>query len=220
MGIIYKNGIPYGGGGDTEGSESFLLEDVELNFVNKVASISDNRISEETCVTVYYQDDSIEAARAANIEVETTEGHINFYAQTNPYQTIICNILAGAFIQSPETSAGNSALRSEGFAVGKQNGVEVDSESIYYHNNSKYFKEQADLSAQNAENSKNESEAWAAGTINGTDVPSSADQHNNNAKYYSKVAQGWAQTALVNKALIAVNPEDTSNLNIWIEVDN
>ena len=41
------------------------------------------------------------------------------------------------------TSANNSALVSEGHAVGTQNGVPVSSSSPYYHNNSKYWAEQA-----------------------------------------------------------------------------
>ena len=37
------------------------------------------------------------------------------------------------------TAAGTSALKSEGFAVGEQNGTPVSSGSPYYHNNSKYW---------------------------------------------------------------------------------
>ena len=40
-------------------------------------------------------------------------------------------------------SAEENALKSEGHAVGKQNGVDVDSSSPYYHNNAKYYAEQA-----------------------------------------------------------------------------
>ena len=35
--------------------------------------------------------------------------------------------------------ANTAALKSEGFAVGQQNGVDVDSESPYYHNNAEYY---------------------------------------------------------------------------------
>lgn len=45
------------------------------------------------------------------------------------------------------TTATNQALKSEGFAVGKQNGTDVASGSDYYHNNAKYFKEQAEAAA-------------------------------------------------------------------------
>ena len=40
-------------------------------------------------------------------------------------------------------SAGEDALKAEGLAVGQQNGVDVDSDSPYYHKNAKYYAEQA-----------------------------------------------------------------------------
>ena len=39
--------------------------------------------------------------------------------------------------------ANDASLKAEGIAVGKQNGVDVDSSSPYYHNNAKYYAEQA-----------------------------------------------------------------------------
>ena len=45
------------------------------------------------------------------------------------------------------TSAGTAALKSEGYAVGEQNGTQVTSGSPYYENNAKYY---ADLAAQYA----------------------------------------------------------------------
>ena len=41
------------------------------------------------------------------------------------------------------TSATADALKAEGLAVGQQNGVDVDSSSVYYHKNAKYYAEQA-----------------------------------------------------------------------------
>jgi len=49
---------------------------------------------------------------------------------------------------------GGGALVAEGFAVGEQDGVPVTSESPYYHNNSKYYAEQAGQSATDAETAK------------------------------------------------------------------
>lgn len=49
------------------------------------------------------------------------------------------------------TASANQALKSEGYAVGQQDGTDVGSESLYYHNNSKYYAEQADASADRAE---------------------------------------------------------------------
>lgn len=39
--------------------------------------------------------------------------------------------------------ANTASLKAEGMAVGKQNGVDVGSDSPYYHNNAKYYAEQA-----------------------------------------------------------------------------
>ena len=47
--------------------------------------------------------------------------------------------------------ANTAALKAEGNAIGKQNGVDVDSESPYYHNNAKYYAEQAAASALNSD---------------------------------------------------------------------
>ena len=41
------------------------------------------------------------------------------------------------------TDANAEALKSEGYAVGKQNGTDVPSTSPYYHNNAKWYSEQA-----------------------------------------------------------------------------
>lgn len=48
-------------------------------------------------------------------------------------------------------SAETSALVSEGYAVGTQNGADVGSSSPYYHNNAKYYSDNADEQASNAE---------------------------------------------------------------------
>jgi len=42
------------------------------------------------------------------------------------------------------TNANTDALKSEGYSVGKQNGADVTSESPYWHNNAKWYKEQAE----------------------------------------------------------------------------
>ena len=78
------------------------------------------------------------------------------------------------------TNANTEALKSEGYAVGTQNGTPVSS-GTYYHNNSKYYAEQGDALQQDAE-------AWARGTKGGTPVPSTDPTYNNNAKYYADQA--------------------------------
>ena len=45
--------------------------------------------------------------------------------------------------EASATSANVNALKSEGYAIGKQNGVPVTPESPYYHNNAKYWADEA-----------------------------------------------------------------------------
>lgn len=99
--------------------------------------------------------------------------------------------------------AHNWARRSEAWAKGTIDGVAVGSSDDAYHNNSKYFSEQASgsattagnsataagTSATNAATSAADSEAWAVGKRNGQDVPSSDPTYQNNAKHYAEIAQ-------------------------------
>lgn len=86
-----------------------------------------------------------------------------------------------ASIHLSEDNAAASALKSEGHAVGEQNGTPVTSGSPYYHNNSKYY--------------SLISEGWAVGSQDGTDVTSGSPYFENNAKYYAEQTAQDAQTA-------------------------
>lgn len=121
------------------------------------------------------------------------------------------------------SSASTQALKSEGFAVGKQNDVDVDSGSTYYHNNAKYYKEQAADSATAASGSASnassdasaasgsassastnalKAEGYAVGKQNGTDVASGSPYYQNNSKYFKEEAE----------AVLESIPEDYSDL--------
>lgn len=100
------------------------------------------------------------------------------------------------------SAASTSALKSEGYAIGKQNGVDVTSGSDYYENNAKYYNTQAGSSASAASGSATSastnaliSEGYAVGKQNGTDVTSGSTYYENNAKYYSDQASASATTA-------------------------
>ena len=56
------------------------------------------------------------------------------------------------------STASTQALKSEGYAVGKQNGTAVESGSDYYQNNAKYYKDQAGVNAQTAATAKDAAE--------------------------------------------------------------
>ena len=74
-----------------------------------------------------------------------------------------------------------SEYNAEAWAVGQRGGVDVDENDQTYHNNSKYYAQQASgagasaeaaaQSAAAAEASKKNAEAWANGTKDGTAVP-------------------------------------------------
>lgn len=100
------------------------------------------------------------------------------------------------------------ALKSEGFAVGKQNNVDVGSDSPYYHNNSKYYSEEASTFASNAATSETNagiSETAAAGSATlaesyakgGTSSRSGEDT--DNSKYFKEQSANSA-TASANSA--------------------
>lgn len=105
-----------------------------------------------------------------------------------------------------DAAAQEAALKSEGYAIGKQNGSDVSPSSPYYHNNSKYYSQQASGSATSSENNALVSEGYATGKQNGQDVPSTSPYYHNNAKYYSDLTD---PTALRNMSDVDV--EDVQN---------
>ena len=105
-----------------------------------------------------------------------------------------------------DSAAQEAALKSEGYAIGKQNGSDVSPSSPYYHNNSKYYSQQASGSATSSENDALVSEGYATGKQNGQDVPETSPYYHNNAKYYSDLTD---PTALRNMSDVDV--EDVQN---------
>ena len=82
-----------------------------------------------------------------------------------------------------EMGGASSESNAEAWAVGERHGVPVSSSDQTYHNNSKYYAEQAGISEDDAE-------AWATGKKDGTDVPSTDPAYHNNARYYRELSQG------------------------------
>lgn len=80
-----------------------------------------------------------------------------------------------------------AALVSEGHAQGTQGGSAVGPGSQYYHNNAKYYAEQASASFNN----KIASEGYALGTENGDPVSSGSVYYHNNAKFYAEEARNF-----------------------------
>ena len=103
------------------------------------------------------------------------------------------------------TSAEADALKAEGFAVGKQDGTAVGSDSPYYHNNAEYYKDQTHTDATAAAADALIAEGNAVGKQNGTDVASGSPYYHNNAKYYSDQASGSASSADTDAAAAAAD---------------
>ena len=104
------------------------------------------------------------------------------------------------------SSASANALKSEGFAVGEQDGTEVESGSPYYHNNAEYYAGEASGSAASASDSAGaasgsastsgtqalKSEGYAIGTQGGTPVASGSPYYEYNSKYFADEAAAVA----------------------------
>ena len=98
-----------------------------------------------------------------------------------------------------------STKAAEAWAVGQRNGVDVPSTDPTYHNNAKYYAEQARAITEEAgaeaggeavaegtaqaEAARDTAQEWATGGTSGTPAA------NNNAKHYSEVSEGHAEDA-------------------------
>ena len=133
--------------------------------------------------------------------------------------------------EASATAADGSAKDSEAYAVGKRGGTDVGSSDPAYHNNAKYYANQAGGSATTASTKAGEAaqsasdasgykntavdkaaaasadalkaEGYAVGKQNGSDVASGSTYYHNNAKYYSEQASGDATTASTQAGLAA-----------------
>ena len=138
-------------------------------------------------------------------------------------------------------NAEENALKSEGHAVGKQNGVDVDSSSPYYHNNAKYYAEQAGQGAgvvsldsltnvdiQNPADGQalvydSTSEKWINSdeAIGVTSLDALTDTDINSASsgqvlMYDGTNQKWVNSA-EKEVAIAQNPPSDPATKIWID---
>lgn len=164
------------------------------------------RVDEETTNCLYYKNAAhTSETNAAASESNAASSESNAAISETNAATSENNALGYA------NAASASALKSEGYAVGTQNGTPAASGDPYYQDNAKYYKEEAATSASNAstsetnaglsesaasgyanaaDDSAEDSEAWAVGTRDGVDVPSTDPAYHNNAKYWADVAAG------------------------------
>ena len=91
------------------------------------------------------------------------------------------------------TAASGSVEDAEAWAKGTKNGTSVESTDPTYHNNAKYYSEQADeIGEYWDEQTKEDGEAWTKGTRNGTAVEDGDPTYHNNAKYWSEQSRDSA----------------------------
>lgn len=97
--------------------------------------------------------------------------------------------------------ASGAALIAEGNAVGKQNGVDVDSSSPYYHNNAKYYAEQAGQAS---------GLSVSLTSLTDTDIQNPA---NGQALVYDSTTEKWVNSdeAIGVTSLDALTDTDISN---------
>ena len=98
-------------------------------------------------------------------------------------------------------------LEAEAWAAGTKDGEPVESSDPQYHNNAKYY-------AENAEVDCNDAEAWAVGKINGEDVPSTDPRYHNNAKYWADQAASSSGTAPATPERLGVVKPDNETITV------
>lgn len=132
---------------------NFTLEDIEIGLdrsimiEQEVSANLDNTIKaqESAELAEQYKDIAIEkASDAEDWAVGTrSDGQTPAHSLESAKHYAESADSSATAASTSETNAGNSALESEGWAVGKQNGVDVGNTSPYYHNNSKYYSDYA-----------------------------------------------------------------------------
>ena len=182
-------------------------------------------VGDVSCEVRITANDAAQIIGSLNFIIEVEEGSIaddTFVSETDISlieQAIELAERVPEIIQECEEyviASGNNAVQSEKWATGTANGTPVTSGDTTYHNNSKYYSEQAGTSATNASTSatnaatsEDNAEAWARGTIDGTDVSSTAEQYHNNSKYYSE----QASTKATNASTSATNAANSATLS-------
>ena len=121
------------------------------------------------------QNASTSAVNAANSALNAINQAESASASANAAQS------SAATASAASTNATADALKAEGLAVGQQNGVDVDSTSVYYHKNAKYYAEQA---------------GSGAGAVPLADLPDTYIQNPSNGQVlqYDSTTQKWVNS--------------------------
>lgn len=150
-------------------SMSKAIDDID----NRVIQIADEVVDDIADIHQWHDD----AYQYKNEAYQSAQNASGYATQASNYAT-----QAG----TSATSADGYSKTSEAYAIGKRGGSDVPSSDPAYHNNAKYYAEQA---GQTVEHATEGAEAWAVGTRAGVPVPSTDPAYNNNAKYYAEKAE-------------------------------
>lgn len=110
------------------------LKDGTVKYIDMSALITQYEFADSNTISFTIGVGGVISASIINGSITEDKLQPNFLADCRSAK-------AGA--ESAEANAIAKALVSEGYANGEQNGVPVTSESPYYHNNAKYWEEQA-----------------------------------------------------------------------------
>lgn len=110
-----------------------------FSYTDEVPVVPDDDATESTYGDLTFTDLDLGPADAYAIAVAG-----GYTGTKEQFETDMGNSATNATTASNKAEAANAdALKSEGFAVGKQNSEDVDSSSPYYHNNAKYYRDSA-----------------------------------------------------------------------------
>ena len=110
------------------------LEDGTVKYIDMSALITEYEFNNTSTISFTVESDGTVSANVVNGSITGEKLQPNYLADI----TAQANAANGS-----ATTASNKALESEGWAVGKQNGVPVTSGSPYYQNNAEWYKDQA-----------------------------------------------------------------------------
>lgn len=91
------------------------------------------------------------------------------------------------------TKEQEKSLDSEAWAVGTRDGEAVTEDDPCYHNNAKYYSENAETLVMTE---VQKAESWATGTKGGVPVTSGDETYQNNSKYYAENAKSIVEEAV------------------------
>lgn len=156
--------------GERIGTINFIL-DVQQAGLSDETVVSDSELPDIITQATAQMEAAAASAKLAesfakgNTGTRTGENtdNANYYRQQAANSATAAGNQASAAATSA-TNSTNQALKSEGYAVGTQNGAAVGSTSPYYHKSSKYFSEQASSSASSAAASADRAQSYSVNT--------------------------------------------------------